>query len=111
MKAFESLIEHHPTVHKLKRDEKRDKKVAGLKAKVLETLSVAERRRRDISCDSVKSDCSGWGDDHDRDRDFDTENRGRIRKRSGDLIDVESKKPNRQTKPILLPPKIILSQN
>ena len=51
-KAFEKLIDQHPTVHTLKRGENRDRKVAGLKAKVLDTLKVAERKKRDLSCDS-----------------------------------------------------------
>ena len=112
-KAFESLIEHHPTVDKLRRGDKRDKKVAGLKAKVLDTLKVAERRKRNLSCDSVRSDCSGWGDENFRERELSTDSsQGRVRKRSeDDFADLEPKKSNRQTKPILLPPKIILSQN
>ena len=63
VKAFEELVEQHPSVHKLKRDDKHDEKIAGLKTKVLQTLKVKERRHRDLSSDSVKSDCSGWGGD------------------------------------------------
>ena len=58
--AFDKFVETHPTVNKLKRDKTRDEKVASLKEKVLETLKVHEKKKRDISCDSVKSGCSGW---------------------------------------------------
>ena len=51
--AFENLVEHHPSLNKLKRDNKRDEKVAKLKGKVLDTLKVVERKKRDLSCDSV----------------------------------------------------------
>ena len=57
--AFENLVENHPSVHKLKRGDKRDEKVAGLKTKVLDTLKVKERRNRDLSTESINSDCSG----------------------------------------------------
>ena len=109
-KAFEKLIDQHPTVHNLKKGDNCDRKVAGLKEKVLDTLKVAERRKRELSCDSLKSECSGWGvDDRSRDR---SGSRGQIRARSDDdLSDLENKKPSSQMKPILQPPKIILSHN
>ena len=106
--AFDTLIEHHPTVHKLKRGDKRDKKVAGLKAKVLDTLKVAEKKKRHLSCDSVKSDCSGWGENDYKER---NPSRGRVRQRSEESKDQESKKSKSLKKTVLLPPKIILSQN
>ena len=56
--AFVELVENHPTVHKLRRGDKRDEKIAGLKTKVLDTLKVKERRNRDLSCESIKSDCT-----------------------------------------------------
>ena len=109
-KAFDNLIEHHPTVNTLKRGENRDKKVAGLKAKVLDTLKVNERKKRNLSCDSVKSGCSGWeSDSNHRDRSL---SRGKIRQRSDDETPHnEVKKPNRENKHVTLPPKIVLSQN
>ena len=109
-KAFDNLVEQHPTVHTLRRGDNRDKKVAGLKAKVLDTLKVAERRKRALSCESLKSECSGWGvDDCSRER---SGSRGQVRPRSEDEhSDLGSKKHTSQTKPILQPPKIVLSQN
>jgi hypothetical protein len=109
-KAFDKLVEQHPTVHTLRRGDNRDKKVAGLKAKVLDTLKVAERRKRDLSCESLKSECSGWGvDDNSRER---CGSRGQVRPRSEDEESVMlAKKLNIQTKSLLQPPKIVLSQN
>ena len=109
-KAFDNLVEQHPTVHTLRRGDNRDKKVAGLKAKVLDTLKVAERRKRALSCESLKSECSGWGvDDCSCER---SGSRGQVRPRSEDEhSDLGSKKNTSQTKPILQPPKIVLSQN
>ena len=110
-KAFDNLIEQHPTVNTLKRGENRDKKVAGLKAKVLDTLKVAERKKRNLSCESIKSGCSGWDiDDNFRERSL---SRGKVRPRSEDEVsnNRDSKKPNRESRNVLLPPKIILSQN
>ena len=66
--AFENLVEHHPSLIKLKRDNKRDEKVAKLKGKVLDTLKVMERKKRDLSCDSVKSWTSDWGSTSDREK-------------------------------------------
>ena len=42
---FDNLVEKHPSVNKLKRDNKREEKVAKLKGKVLDTLKVRERRK------------------------------------------------------------------
>ena len=111
--AFEKMIDEHPTVNKLKRDNQRDKKVASLKAKVLDTLKVKERRNRDLSCESIKSDCSDWEwDDQNRERTSSTGSRGKTRPRSeDDQGNADSKKPQNQRKPVLQPPKIILSQN
>ena len=61
VEEFDNMVEKHPTVDKLKRDDKRESKVANLKKKILDTLKVEEKKKRDLSCDSVKSDCSGWG--------------------------------------------------
>ena len=36
--AFDSLLDKHPSVYKLKRDNKRDQKISNLKEKVLHTL-------------------------------------------------------------------------
>ena len=110
-KAFDTLVEQHPTVHTLRRGDDRDKKVAGLKAKVLDTLKVAERRKRDISSDSLKSECSGWDvDDNFRDR---STSRGRVRPRSEDeYSELDAKKlQGQQKKPTSKPPKILLSKN
>ena len=107
VKAFEELVEQHPSVHKLKRDDKCDEKIAGLKTKVLQTLKVKERRHRDLSSDSVKSDCSGWGGDDN------LENRGEVRPRpisdDEDILQI-AKKTIKQTRPILRPPKILISK-
>ena len=53
VKAFEVLVENHPYVYKLKRGDKRDDKIAGLKTKVLDTLKVKERRNRDLTASKV----------------------------------------------------------
>ena len=106
-KAFEELVEQHPSVHKLKRDDKREEKIAGLKTKVLQTLKVKERKHTDLSCDSIKIDCSGWGGNEHSD------SRGEVRPRppSGDEENLESaKKSHRQTRPLLRPPKILISK-
>ena len=68
------------------------------------------RRKRNLSCDSVKSECSGW-DPGPRDRS--SESRGRTRNRSNDSDDESchprSKKgANKECKYLRLP-KIILS--
>ena len=104
--AFDQLIEKHPAVNKLKRDSKRQVKINDLKKKVLDKLKVEEVRKRDISCDSIKSDCSAWGDGQS-----DTETRGETRGRSDD-DDSErtSKKKARQSRNLLKPPKIVLSK-
>jgi hypothetical protein len=60
VEEFDNMVEKHPTVDKLKGDDKRESKVANLKKKILDTLKVEEKKKRDLSCESVKSDCSGW---------------------------------------------------
>ena len=113
--AFEKLVEMHPTVNKLKRDTNRDQKVSNLKEKVLATLKVNERRKRDWSCESVKSGCSGWGSGAVvNERSNSTDSRGRVRERSDDS-DEESQQPKsdklpRKSRSVLKPPKIILTQ-
>ena len=106
--AFEKLVKEHPSVHTMKRDSKREIKIANLKKKILDTVKVQERRKRDISCESVRSDCSGWGRSNDS-RDKSTDSRGEVRPRS------EDEEPNnhakkRASRQVLKPPKIILSQ-
>ena len=113
--AFEKLVEMHPTVNKLKRDVNRDEKVANLKAKVLETLKVNEKKKRDLSCESVKSGCLGWdsGAAESERRSADG-SRSRTRNRSGNSDDESNQsKPSKQarkSRTFLQPPKIILSQ-
>ena len=110
--AFNKFVETHPTVNKLKRDKTRDEKVASLKEKVLETLKVHEKKKRDISCESVQSGCSGW--DSGGGRGISTESRGKVRNRSDDSDDDREKpksdKQARKSRPYLKPPKIILTQ-
>ena len=60
VEEFDNMVEKHHTVDKLKGDDKRESKVANLKKKILDTLKVEEKKKRDLSCESVKSDCSGW---------------------------------------------------
>ena len=63
----------------LKRDNKRDQRVASLKEKVLNTLKVSEKKKRDLSCESVRSGCSGWGPGGtSSDRDLSSDSRGEI---------------------------------
>lgn len=112
--AFEKLVEMHPTVNKLKRDKHRDTKVANLKAKVLQTLKVNERKKRDLSCDSIRSGCLGWNQETGgSDRDASTDSRGKTRARSDDsdedLLHPKSDKQARKSRSFLKPPKIILS--
>ena len=107
--AFENLVEHHPSLNKLKRDNKRDEKDAKLKGKVLDTVKVVERKKRNLSCDSVKSWTSDWGSTSDREK---SSERGSTRPRSEDS-DPEHHKPNktlRKSRAVLLPPKIIVSK-
>ena len=61
----------------------------------------------------VKSECSDWeGDEQYRERISSTGSRGKTRPRSeDDHGNPDSKKPQPQKKPVLQPPKIILSQN
>ena len=111
--AFDTLLEKHPSVNKLRRDNKRDKKVANLKEKVLNTLKVSEKKRRDLSCESVRSGCSGWGPGGSgSDRDLSTDSRGEIRQRSDDedFKDTQPKKSLRRSRSLLQPPKIIISK-
>ena len=58
-----AYVEKHPSVDKLKRDNKREGKVANLKKKILDTLKVEEKKKRDLSVESVRSGCSDWGND------------------------------------------------
>ena len=109
VKAFEVLVENHPSVHKLKRGDKRDDKIAGLKTKVLDTLKVKERRNRDLSCDSIKSDCSGWSMSSNRDKS--TDSRGSVRCGSEeDLTLHAAKKPHKSRSPTIKPPTILVSK-
>ena len=114
-KNFDDLVQLHPTVHKLKRGDTRDKKVENLKTKVLQTLKVVERRRRDLSCESVKSSCSLWDqDEQSKTRDLSTESRGSVRQRSSDSEEdlPKSKKAQHQSRSrrCLQPPKILLTK-
>ena len=112
LEAFEKMIEEHPSVHTLKRDDKRDGKVANLKKKILNTLKVNERKTRDLSCESVKSDCSGWGHGGSAsDREKSPDIRGATRPRSDDEDnEPEAKKSQRISRTILRPPKIVISK-
>ena len=109
---FDELVEKHPSVNKLRRGDKRDEKVAGLKAKVLQTLKVTERKRRSLSYDSIKSDCSGWGgDENGLERDLSSGSRGSIRKRSEEESNPGgAKKSLKKSKLILKPPKIVITK-
>ena len=109
--AFNQMIEKHPLVDKLKRDKKREEKVTNLKKKVIATLKVKERRERDLSCDSVRSGCSGWGQgEASSDREKSSE-RGETRHRSDDDDNGPlPKKTLKKSKPLLQPPKIVLSK-
>ena len=108
-KVFEALVEDHPAVHKLRRGDKRDEKIAALKTKVLDTLKVTERRKRNLSCESISSDCPGWGlEDPNPARD---QSRGSVRKRSEEEnLPHVAKKPHHQSRPLLKPPKILVSK-
>ena len=107
---FDKLIEEHPSVNTLKRDDKRESKVSNLKKKILDTLKVEEKKRRDLSCESVKSGCSGWGQGGEgSDREL-SPSRGATRPRSDDEEDSKPLKSRRQSRPVLKPPKIVLSQ-
>ena len=112
IEAFEKLIEEHPSVHTLKRDDKRDGKVAKLKEKVLDTLKLDERKKRDLSCESIKSDCSGWGHSGSlSDREKSPDVRGATRLRSEDDEPVpDAKKSLRNSRSTLRPPKIVISK-
>ena len=106
------MIEEHPSLNTLKRDDKREGKVANLKKKILDSLKVEERKRRDLCYESVKSDCSGWGQvGAVSDRERSPGNRGEIRQRSDD--EENATKPNkssRKSREILKPPKIVFSK-
>ena len=106
------MIEEHPSVHTLKRDNKRDGKVANLKKKILDTLKVEEKKKRDLSCDSIRSDCSGWGlGGAGSDRERSPGSRGETRQRSEDEEpESQVKKSMRKSRTILKPPKIVLSK-
>ena len=112
VEEFDNMVEKHHTVDKLKGDDKRESKVANLKKKILDTLKVEEKKKRDLSCESVKSDCSGWGQggaNSDRERSLDI--RGEIRNRSEDEeLEPKAKKTLRKSRQLLRPPKIILKQ-
>ena len=108
--TFEELVEKHPSVHKLKGGDKRDEKIAGLKAKVLQTVKATERKKRSLSCESIKSGCSGWGgDEANLDRDYSADRRTRNRSEDESIPQV-AKKPHRQGRPILQNPKILISK-
>ena len=111
-KAFDDLVEKHPSVDKLKRDNKRDMKVAELKKKILDTLRVEEKKKRDLSCESVRSGCSSWGNGGaGSERDRSSDSRGEIRMRSDDENPgPKPKKSQRKTRSLLKPPKIVISQ-
>ena len=107
------MIEEHPSVNTLRRDDKRDSKVANLKQKIFDTLKVEEKKKRDLSCESVRSDCSGWGHGGGTsDRDISPISRGETRPRSeGDDEEISKpQKSRRQSRAVLRPPKIVLSQ-
>ena len=113
IKAFDQMIEEHPSVNTLRRDDKRDSKVANLKQKIFDTLKVEEKKKRDLSCESVRSDCSGWGHGGGTsDRDISPISRGETRPRSeGDDEEISKpQKSRRQSRAVLRPPKIVLSQ-
>ena len=112
IEAFEKLIEEHPSVHTLKRDDKRDGKVTKLKEKILDTLKLVERKKRDLSCESIGSDCSGWGHSGSlSDREKSPDVRGETRLRSEDDEPVpDAKKSLRNSRSILRPPKIVISK-
>ena len=94
---FDKMIEEHSSVNTLKRDDKREGKVANLKKKILDSLKVEERKRRDLSCESISSDCSGWGQGEAiSDRDRSPGNRGEVRLRSDD--EDNSTKPSKSSR-------------
>ena len=112
--AFDQMVEKHPSVDKLKRDNKREGKVANLKKKILDTLKVEEKKKRDLSVESVRSGCSDWGNDRAgcvNDREKSPASRGSTRARSDDEESAgKPKKSFRPSRSILKPPKIVLSQ-
>ena len=113
LEAFDKMIEEHPSVHTLKRDSKREKKIENLKKKIFDTLKVNERKKRDLSCDSVRSDCSGWdqGGTSDGEKRSDSSNRGATRPRSDDdEKEPDRKKSMRNSRTVLKPPKIVISK-
>ena len=78
---------------KLKRGAICDEKIVHLKSKVLQTLKLVERRKRDLSCESVKSTSSNWDvDDTSRARDSSTVSRGCVRNRSESEDDLPDEK-------------------
>ena len=107
IEAFNSLVNKHPSVNKIRQDNKREQKIENLKEKVLDTLKVSERRGRDLSCESVRSGCSGWGD-----RDRSTDSRGEVRPRSEDDEPslTQPKKSYRKSRSLINPPKIVVTQ-
>ena len=110
-KEFDKLIEQHPAVHTLIRGDKRDQKIAGLKSKVLDTLKVEERKKRDLSCESLKSECSGWErEEGSEEREASTDGRGNIRLREDDEESGQPKKTQRTSRLLLRPPKIVISK-
>ena len=110
--AFDTLLEKHPSVNNLKRDNKRNQKVEKLKEKVLNTLKVIEKKKRDLSCESVRSGCSGWGPGgSSSERDLSAD-RGEIRQRSEDeeFKEDQPSKSLRRSRSLLQPPKIVISK-
>ena len=105
LKSFDDLVELHPTVHKLKRGASRDERIKNLKTKVLQTLKVKERRHRELSGESVKSNCST------RDRAGSTDSRGSVRARFGSEEDLpDPTKAQHQSRSRIKLPKILLTQ-
>ena len=88
-------------------------KVEKLKEKVLNTLKVSEKKKRDLSCESVRSGCSGWGPGgSSSERDLSTDSRGEIRQRSEDeeFKEDQPSKSLRRSRSLLQPPKIVISK-
>ena len=105
--VFDTIFDKHPSINKLKRGDNRDEKIAGLKTKILDTLKVAEKKKRDLSCESIKSWCSGWNKE-EVGRSTSTDSRGETRQRSEDEEDPSQ--PKRQSRPLLRPPKILITK-
>ena len=73
---------------------------------------MIERRKRDLSCDSMKSSSSDWGvDETSRNRDLSTGSRGSTRARSDSEDDTNHpNKAARHSRSLLKPPKILITK-